>query len=530
MSMVETTTSTPTAEPLDDHGSAVRFETQCVVIPDPAYGSRRPRVVTKSYALPLWKKRASSAYPSATAAPSGGVSSEENHLVLRVPLPIFSLKSHSTARSVDQPPLPPCLVHRALPYSSCAPSLAQHTRTSRKPSPSLSRSDVVTVPLRPCCAACQSVTEAAFIGGEAWPEHFSRAASRRRSVSADGSPRTITVAGSAASASYSALGVSISVDEIDKRRRSSDTGPSTFSQETLSDDAKVKEGYGVPSILRHIAASGSCAADSCPPPSPTRITPATPRIPEEEDDENENELFPLPSPNRTPTTSPASSPSGSRSSLMVAQTSPTPSTCSGDFTSPQPNKRHFLEPPRCSSSSLSLPKLSESTTDLTQIEDPPRTPSPNLLSNHPSLSGRPCPQPSSPRISFVPPTPTDTSFSAMASTPPKAPESLECMRVPAPVAIPSSPGPSHLPTFPHHSPIHMRLPWRSKRSVSADFISPTRLSSTTTSCSSSASPNLSNSPNMKKSFSMSSPQHIIADMLRGVGAMGSSSIGAGTRM
>ncbi|KAF8553545.1 hypothetical protein OG21DRAFT_1219920 [Imleria badia] len=282
MTTVETATSTPTftVEPLDDHASAVRFEPQCVVIPDHAHRSRRPRVVTKSYALPLWKRRTSPARPSATSAPP---EDEENqsHLVLRVPLPTFSRKPHSATRSVDHTPLPPCLVHRAqqASESSCAssPPLARHTRSSRKPSPSPSRSDIVTVPLRPCCAACQSVTEAALVGGDAWPEYFSRAASRRRSLSTDGSPRTITVAGSAASASYGNLGVSISVDEIDKRRRSSDTGPSTTSHATLSDDPIPKEEYRLPFILRRTAAvSSSSAADARSPPSPTCITPATP--------------------------------------------------------------------------------------------------------------------------------------------------------------------------------------------------------------------------------------------------------------
>lgn len=93
MSTVETATTT-TVEPLDDHGSAVRFEPQCVVIPDPAHRSRRPRVVTKSYALPLWKRRTSPARP----CPPEDAPLEENqsHLVLRVPLP-----THVSSSPVD---------------------------------------------------------------------------------------------------------------------------------------------------------------------------------------------------------------------------------------------------------------------------------------------------------------------------------------------------------------------------------------------------------------------------------------------
>lgn len=95
---IETMTSIPvsTIEPLDEHGSAVRFETQCVVIPDPGHGSRRPRVVTKSYSLPLWKKRTSSAGPSTSARPEDA-SFEENqsHLELRVNVPLPTYVSWS---------------------------------------------------------------------------------------------------------------------------------------------------------------------------------------------------------------------------------------------------------------------------------------------------------------------------------------------------------------------------------------------------------------------------------------------------
>lgn len=73
-------------EPIDERGgSAVRFETQCVVIPDPAHRSRRPRVVTKSYALPLWKRRSS---PSSASAPPEDASFEDK-LILRLPLPTY---------------------------------------------------------------------------------------------------------------------------------------------------------------------------------------------------------------------------------------------------------------------------------------------------------------------------------------------------------------------------------------------------------------------------------------------------------
>lgn len=469
----------------------MRFESQCVVIPDSAHHSRRPRVVTKSYALPLWRRRPSFGGPPASDTPKDATCEENpSHLVLRVPLPMyvlpcdislmpklccsFSLKSHPI-RPADPPPLPPCLVHRPQPSDPSSPSLNRHARTPRKTSPSPSRSDIVTVPLRPCCVACQPVTDAARVNGDTWPEHFSRAAARRRSLSVDG-PRTVTLEGSAASASYGALGVAISVDEIDKRRRASDLGPSTTSRVLWSDTNKDE--CGVPPIHCRTVLSN---ANASPTPSPSRMTaaPATPRIPEEEDDgEDESELFPLPSPKRTPSVSPAPSVTGSISSLVApphqrSGTSPAPSTCSGE--SVPPALRRLLAPPQCaSSSSLSLPVLPGSTSDLS-VEDLPRVPSPSLLSTLPSISARnrsPLPAPAD---------------AANRSVPHETESSL------APVQQPPASSP--------------RLPWRAKRAAtSPDPQAPAPETSLP-----------SFAPHAKKpSFSMPSPLQIFSEVLRGV--------------
>jgi hypothetical protein len=47
----------------------------------------------------------------------------------------------------------------------------------------------VTIPLRPCCPNCFSATERAALQGDSWTETFSRAARKRRSLSADNRPR-----------------------------------------------------------------------------------------------------------------------------------------------------------------------------------------------------------------------------------------------------------------------------------------------------------------------------------------------------
>ncbi|KAG9307952.1 hypothetical protein JVU11DRAFT_12827 [Chiua virens] len=526
MSTEETpaSSSMPSIEPIDEHGSTVRFETQCVIIPDSPSRPRRPRVVTKSYALPLWKRRPSTSPSAPATSPliATDISGEENqsHLVLRVPLPTLSLEPRSPTRTVDCAPLPPCLVHRphlpdtSYPHSS---TLTRHPRSAQKKLTSPIHPDIVTVPLRPCCAACYSVTEAAFVDGDAWQERFSRAASRRRSQSASDSPRTLTVAGSAASASYGALGVSISVDEIDKRRRSGDVG----------------------ALIDMVRSDPSMAAAH----SPSCITPTTPRIPEEEDseDEDENELFPLPSPKRTPSVSPAPSLAGSSSSMTQSNdsfvTCPSPTGYSGDNVTQRSGKQQCLTPPPCSfspppcsfsspysfsSSSLSLPQLPGSTIELLRlIEDFTRAPSPDLLSTLPSISRRS--RPPSPDISPIPPASMDMLPCTAGRVPPELPQCPKTLPVPIPVMAPApksmaSSAPSNNLHRSPSAPPSTRFSWRSRRGLSMDGISAQPFSPPTSHA-------LSTSSNMKHSTSILGRRHIITDVLRGVGAIGTGGLG-----
>jgi hypothetical protein len=64
----------------------VRFDNECVLIPESALGSKRPKLVTKSYSLPLWKKR----------SPQGANGSDmeldvndESHVVIKVLVPRY---------------------------------------------------------------------------------------------------------------------------------------------------------------------------------------------------------------------------------------------------------------------------------------------------------------------------------------------------------------------------------------------------------------------------------------------------------
>jgi hypothetical protein len=66
----------------------VRFDDECILIPE--QNRKRSRVVTKSYALPLWKRRSQlSDTDSTDGAPSPVIPStlEDAHIVIKVPLP-----------------------------------------------------------------------------------------------------------------------------------------------------------------------------------------------------------------------------------------------------------------------------------------------------------------------------------------------------------------------------------------------------------------------------------------------------------
>ncbi|KAH7907194.1 hypothetical protein BJ138DRAFT_1182594 [Hygrophoropsis aurantiaca] len=516
--MSATVTQTMTAAPewiSDEPERIVRFNAQCVLIPE-ASRQHKPKMVTRSFSLPLWKRRASSA-PGTPGSPEkpDPFSSEEHHVVLRVPLPSFTAKPHHhPPRNIDPCTLSPCLVHRdRSPTSPTFPRASPNTSRPHPRTPKHHTADLRTVPLRPCCTACHPITEASLSQGDHWPEQFSRAARRRRSLSADAGPRTITVAGSAAAA---ALGLgptartAISVDEVDKRRRSSDSGPSGSRPVWLNDE-----------INRTLASSSTIQS-----PRPTRnnsLPLSTTRIPEEEDDDDEDQLFPLPSPRRTPSSSPASSPYASASSLNLGQANINSSNsagshCSGESSSSCTGKNGLLCPPvPGSTSSLCLPKNTGYEMDV-----PPRAPSPNLLANLPSISARNPSRSPSPRISRTPP------------SPPAAAEHPLFASASAPVVSPRrSPSPAHLPI---RAPSPLRssastpipIPARSSSARWRSRGSPSRSPDRDRNASRSSSFSPSTSPNAKKqrgSFSMARPRHIIADVLRGVTAMGGAGAG-----
>lgn len=65
---------------------AVQFDDTCVVIPDPVVQSRMPRLVRKSYSLPLWRKRSNSNPPLDTVEIAGSPE-DRSGVSFTVPLP-----------------------------------------------------------------------------------------------------------------------------------------------------------------------------------------------------------------------------------------------------------------------------------------------------------------------------------------------------------------------------------------------------------------------------------------------------------
>lgn len=481
----------------DEHCQlSVRFNDQCILIPKHPQRHRLPRMVTKSYSLPLWKRRPSSSGGPSSSPEADTFVPEDSHVVLRVPIPSFSSKAQSPTRNSGPKPLSPCLVHRSPSGVSAPPQTTPGSpqtprRPTRSASLSPSRTDLITIPLRPCCAGCEAVTEASLSQGDTWTEHFSRSARRRRSLSADEGPRTITVEGSVAAASFGlGRGVPISVDEVDKRRRSS--------------DSVVTASMWLNEEGDNVVVNTQCS--SSPLRIPNLAVPSTPRIPEEDDaEDDEDQLFPLPSPRRSPGTSPAPSPSASASCIGLGRPSgsPVPSNSSSVSLGTKMNRDQFLVPPVSrSSSSLSLAKTAESDENL------PRAPSPHVLATAASISARPfscSPSPQTacaPSISMPPSIRTEgLGADADAKQPPLTTPSSACVPVP--------------------TSLHMQNGSRSHNSTHSLVNSPP-----------STSPNLSTSLHKRRhgSLSLARPRHIIADVLRGVGVVGSGAGGIGVRV
>jgi hypothetical protein len=186
----------------------------------------------------------------------------------------MSKSPRSPTRVTEAQPLSSCLVYP----KSASPSRPAHSR--RVSLPISPRADVVTIPLRSCCENCLHITEESLKEGVEWQEKFSRAARRRRSSSLD-STGFVGITPSEASSSFSSK-LGLNVDEVDRRRHSHEVNEPEVESSVSSDNSEDE-------------------------PRSSKETPRVSPIAEEDDDQ----LFPLPSPRRTPTSSPLPSPNTS---------------------------------------------------------------------------------------------------------------------------------------------------------------------------------------------------------------------------
>lgn len=278
--------------------------------------------------------------------------------------------SPTQTRSIPSP-----IIAKSLP--SC---FARHTSSESASSsvklipvrrPSLTiynrRQDELTVPLRDCCADCQRITEECLKEGDDWKEKFSRGARRRRSASLEytnrpalpytrntnvnGAFTPFSTEGSASkditSRFATTAAFSITVDEVDRRRRSFD-----FS---LDDTDIIRTQQSHPSASPFASSSGSSVYPRVKPrdreassistassvssidellPSPETLDSRNRLRSSPIEEEDETQLFPLPRRSHSKTPSPPPSPNSNESfsSLPVASptslyTSPTSSKC-----------------------------------------------------------------------------------------------------------------------------------------------------------------------------------------------------------
>ncbi|KAI0038283.1 hypothetical protein FA95DRAFT_1269792, partial [Auriscalpium vulgare] len=270
-------TSTPklTASPSSSQDRIVRFDDACVLIPAPAPRSRLPKLLTKSYSLPIFKRRPSPgprSPPPTDEPPSFNTSLSKSK----------NSPSPSRGRPRDDVPalhLQPCLVHPG-PHSA-GPRMPP--RRASLPPPA--HGPRVTVPLRECCAACFSGTESA--GAAGWTETFSRAARRRRSASVDlvpapvpAPPRRPSSGEWVLAAPVHAAFAGVSVDEAAKRVGEE---PVEGGDETPPDEDDESDEAYLPALLAHRAArhslspiqSTNASTDDLPAPA-TPLAPAPP--------------------------------------------------------------------------------------------------------------------------------------------------------------------------------------------------------------------------------------------------------------
>ncbi|KAH9927423.1 uncharacterized protein BXZ73DRAFT_90706 [Epithele typhae] len=313
----------PTSPPAADEPTApkVRFDQECVLIPDPSPVSRLPRFVTKSYSLPLWKRKRDPSVDSEDDLP-------EDHVTFKVSVPSITTKARSPSRDSPHTPLVPCLVYQD-PISPL-PHTPRRPRRASLPVPPIT-TDIITVPLRACCAQCYTSIDECVKKGEHWEVRFSRGAARRRkSVSDASTPSRSRRCIRDAMPGFDA----VVVDEVDQhRRRSRDMDVLTaFTVELSSADpsATSNPGAALDIPLRRVLS----LPDAVHPRLTRMPSDAHPcAIPTTAPIEEEDEL--RPSPRRTPISTPLGS-SANLWSIHAVHETTTPPTSAPVVAAPAP--------------------------------------------------------------------------------------------------------------------------------------------------------------------------------------------------
>ncbi|KAI9059549.1 hypothetical protein FKP32DRAFT_1679629 [Trametes sanguinea] len=277
----------------------VRFDQDCVLIPDPAPSSRLPRLVTKSYSLPLWKRKHRD--PPVVSDTEEDVN--DDHVVFKVSVPSLTIKPRSPGRGdAAQQPLVPCLINSpdAASGSALSQSPPRANRPRRASVPPPMQPDTVILPLRACCSQCYPSIDQCMKEGDRYEVHFSRGAARRRKSVSDTHPHSSRPSHRCVRDAMPGFDAIIAVDEVDRRRRHSKDidaltaftleMPSVAADPVAADDFPLRralslpdEGYPNRAPLVHNALP----------------RPRSPPIPEEDEQR--------PSPRRTPVTSPGAS-------------------------------------------------------------------------------------------------------------------------------------------------------------------------------------------------------------------------------
>ncbi|KAI0367470.1 hypothetical protein BV20DRAFT_1000390 [Pilatotrama ljubarskyi] len=383
----------------------VRFDQDCILIPDPLPTPRLPRLVTKSYSLPLWKRKQRE---QSVLSDSDDDPSPDDHVVFKLSVPSLTtrLRSPSRADSAAPRPLVPCIVHPAHPPPATASSssLSSSPRPTRPRGASLPQplqSDAVTVPLRACCTQCYPSIDQCMKEGDHWKVRFSKGAARRRkSVSDARAPAPSPSARHCVKDAMPGFDAVIAVDEVDRRRRrSTDFDPLTAftlempsSRTTESDDIPLRRALSLPGETHPMRAPAVSSIFPAP-------RTAAPSIPEEDEHRPSPRRTPIPSPFGSSTNIPATCivHAAVHTTLVHRLASPSPSH-SPPIAAPVPNtvpEKAALETPL----PASPPPLEKEVSNYFSV---PYEPSPSMHDRY--LSDSPVSSPSSsPRIEHTTP-------------------------------------------------------------------------------------------------------------------------------